>query len=409
MLFDYKAFDGVGRKSDGNIDAIDSGDAMNKLRAQGLMPVSVSAAGAERSKQSWLTRDLGDLWGRGMGLEQRAKIARLLATLLGAGIPLDRALKLLEVQAPSARVKGMAEAASEAVVAGKPLSEALQTAQLGFAADEIGLIKAGEQTGTLGAVLEDLSFMLERRNELRSRMISALVYPAILLVMALLSLVVIATVLIPNIAPLFANSSQPMPIMVTVMMAMTDAFSNHGLKIALLSVAFLLLTFIVARQLSVKRWLERVSLRLPFVGIILRLAEQARLCRTLGTLLRSGVAMQTAMAATCAAVRRESTRIELADVAERVTSGAKLGEAIAGVSVVTPATRQMIGIGEQTNRLDHMLLHAATGSESEAAARIERLMTLLTPLMTIGLGLLIGGLIMSVMRAILSVNELVVQ
>ncbi len=409
MLFTYQAYDSAGRKRDGNIDAVDSGDAMGKLRAQGLMPLAVTGAKAgAAAKQSVWTRDLGDLWGGGMGLDQRAKVARLLATLLGAGIPLDRALQLLEAQAPSAKAKRMALAAAEAVVAGKPLSEALQSAQLGFAADEIGLVKAGEQTGTLGAVLDDLGLMLERRTELRSRMISALVYPAVLLVMALLSLTVIATVLIPNIAPLFANTNQAKPLMITVIMAMTDALKNHGLELAAFVIGVVVLTVVIARQPTVRRWLERVTLRLPFVGIILRQAEQARLCRTLGTLLRNGVAMQTAMVATRAAVRRQSTRDELAEVTERVTSGAKLGDAIAGVSVIPPVTRQMISIGEQTNRLDHMLLHAASGSEADAAARIERLMTLLTPLMTIGLGFLIGGLIMSVMRAILSVNELAV-
>ena len=402
MHFTYQAYDAGGRKIDGRIDAADSGEALNKLAALGLLPLAVTAARAAGGGQSWLTRDLGG----GMGLDQRAKLARLLATLLSAGIPLDRALKLLEAQAPTAKGKRMAEAAAEAVVAGKSLSAALESAQLGFAADEIGLIRAGEQTGALAAVLEDMGQMLERRQELRSRMISALVYPAILLVMALMSLTVISTVLIPNIAPLFENSRQPPPLMVTLIMSMTAALSAHGLKLALLTAALVLLAILIARRPAVKFALEALALRLPLAGGILRLAESARICRTLGTLLRSGVAMQTAMAATGAAVRRLSTRSELTEATERVTSGAKLAEALAGVTVLTPATRQIIGIGEQTNRLDQLLLHAATQGEAETAARIERLMTLLTPLMTIGLGLLIGGLIMSVMRAILSVNDM---
>jgi general secretion pathway protein F len=408
MQFHYQAFDNSGRKRAGNIEAVDSGEALCKLSDQGLIALSVSRTSPSDAKQSIWTRDLGEFWGSGLGLEQRAKVARLLATLLGAGIPLDRALKLLEVQAPSQRARRLAESASEAVVAGKPLSDALQSAQLGFAADEIGLIKAGEQTGTLGVVLEDLGIMLERRNDLRSRMISALIYPAILLVMAMLSLTVIATVLVPNLAPMFADSNQPMPLMIATVMSVTDALSNHGLQIAFLIAAMLTFCFIVIRQPVMKRGLERVAMRLPFIGIILRQAEQARLCRTLGTLLRSGVAMQNAIAATRAAVRREATRSELADVAERVTSGAKLGDAIVSVGVIPVATQQMISIGEQTNRLDHLLLHAAQSSESDAAARIERLMTMLTPLMTIAIGFLIGGLILSVMRAILSVNELAI-
>jgi general secretion pathway protein F len=401
MQYRYQAYDGSGRAVKGALDAANEAEALGRLNGQGLMPFELSLETGKAP--SWLTMEIGR---RAPNLAERARIMRQLATLLGAGIVIDRALRLLELQAPTRRTKRLAAVAAEAVAEGKPLSAALARPDSGFAPDEIGLIKAGEQAGALTPVLEDLSAMLEKRVELRGRLVSALVYPAVLIVMALISLTVIATVLVPNIAPLFEQSGAPMPTILWVMTGFSALVTDHGRETGIAALLLLLLAVMIFRQPAVRRGLEALGLRLPVFGSLMRLRESARICRTLGALLRGGAALQSAIAATGEAARGRLTRIELATAIENVTAGRKLADALTGVHVLDGAARQMIAIGEETNRLDTMLLHIASSNEVEAAARLERLMTLLTPLLTVALGLLVGGIIMSVMRAILSVNDL---
>jgi general secretion pathway protein F len=406
MQYRYEAYDGSGRAVRGILDAANETEALGRLNGQGLMPFELSSASGADAAASWLTMELGR---RVPSLAERARMMRQLATLLSAGIVIDRALRLLELQAPSQRTKRLAVSAADEVAEGKSLSAALARPGSGFAADEIGLIKAGEQAGALVPVLEDLSAMLEKRVELRGRLISALVYPAVLIVMALISLTVIATVLVPNIAPIFDQSGAPMPFILWLMTGLSALVTERGRELAIGVLLVLLLAIMIFRQPAVRRGLESLALRLPVIGSLIRLRESARICRTLGALLRGGAALQSAIAATGEAARGRLTRSQLASAIENVTGGRKLADALSGVHVLDGTARQMIAIGEETNRLDTMLLHVASGNELEAAARIERLMTLLTPLLTVALGLLVGGLIMSVMRAILSVNELAVS
>jgi general secretion pathway protein F len=399
----YETFSAAGQTLTGVIQADTVPSALELLHQRGIRPylLELDTVRSQKSKR---------LFSFGKpGLEWRARFIRQLSTLLAAGVTLDRSLLLLVAQAAKKQEKLIIEALSKSVNSGQSLSIAL-TGQAGFFhADEIGLVKASEHTGSLAPVLEELSTLLERRLALRSKLASALVYPAFLLTLAPISLIVIATVLVPNLAPLFENSGATMPFALSAMIWFSTEIHERGLMWLLAIVCFFaVIIWISRRQIIAAAW-ARILLNLPFFGLIKRKTESARICRTLGSLLRSGAPMQTALQAIVEITSSEATREDLRRVRESVSAGRKLGDAMKIISSLEPSSLQMIAIGEETNKLDTMLLYVADGEEKSLSNYIDRLMTLLTPLLTIALGLFVGGIVMSIMRAILSVNELVAK
>jgi general secretion pathway protein F len=400
MDIHYKAYDASGKSASGSIVASSEAEALEKLRGMGLLPYATSRTEKSTSLKSLLNMEIGRAE---PNLSERATYAKMLSAMLQAGIPLDKAHRLLASEASTSKIAKLAAQIAEKLSAGSALSQILKSTPSGFAGDEIGLIQSGEQTGSLVQVLEELSTLLEKRLELRSKIVSASIYPAVLAVMALASLTVIATVLVPNIAPLFTQSDKELPALVWFTLAARNLIINDGWLVLAGVILFVAGVYALARNITVKRFFERVLYRRK----IPRLLEMSRICRTLGTLIRNGVPLQQAIRMTADVVKGAGTREQLTAATDRVSGGTKLSHALKDVAVLTPAASQMIAIGEETNKVDVILLHLASTSEQEAGRGIERLMTLLTPLMTVGLGIMVGGLIMSVMRAILSVNDAV--
>ena len=334
---------------------------------------------------------------------------RQLATLLAAGITLDRALRILATQSSGQRERSVIEQMLEKVSAGQSLSAALGTTTGQFKADEIGLIRAGEQSGSLVSVLEELSTLLERRLQLRGKLASALIYPAFLLALAPISLIIIATVLVPNIAPLFENSDAVMPFALRAMIWASEEFHAHGIIWLLAIVATFAAIYLVFQNQTMRARAQYLIGKLPMIRVIRKRTEASRICRTLGSLLRSGAALQTALTAVSEVTSAKIHQERLHAVRDAVSRGEKLGSALKTIPSLDSSALQMIAIGEETNKLDTMLLYVADTEEKALSNYIDRLMTLLTPILTVAMGLFVGGIVMSIMRAILSVNELVAR
>jgi general secretion pathway protein F len=403
MQFQYEAFSATGDILIGKIDADSLPSALALLNQRGVRPYRAELATKDNLRNgSWFTFGRPDL-------EWRAKVVRQLATLLGAGISLDRALSLLVAQTPRKAEREIIAKISKAVDSGQSLSQALKDQSGLFPQDEIGLVKASEQTGSLVPVLEELAALLERRIQLRSKLTSALIYPAFLLTLAPISLFVIATVLVPNLAPLFENSGVAMPFALGTMIWLSTEFHERGLFWLLVSFSICACVIWLSRREVVIAWWEKTLTKLPFVGGLKRKSESARICRTLGSLIRSGAPLQSALQGLVEVASSKTTRDNLKQVRENVSAGHKLADALKVVTSIDSPSLQMIGIGEETNKLDSMLLYVADSEEKALANAIDRCMTLLTPLLTIALGLFVGGIVMSIMKAILSVNDLVAK
>jgi general secretion pathway protein F len=230
------------------------------------------------------------------------------------------------------------------------------------------------------------------------------VYPAFLLALAPISLIIIATVLIPNIAPLFENTGAQMPLALRGMLWASHEIEVHGLLWlgGLIALAMVLVRY--GRSNTVRALFQKF----PIVRGLVRRREASRICRALGSMLKSGAALQVALEAVADVVDDPSTKLRLVEARDKVSSGQKLGDALKNLSSLSSSALQMIAIGEETNQLSAMLLYVADTEERALTSAIDRLMTLLTPVLTVLMGLMVGGIVMSIMQAILSVNELVV-
>ncbi len=398
MKLAYRAYDANGQIVAGEYEGRSVADIIARLRQAGLVPFETSE-NLDNTKGHWLNRDIGRI---GLSLQERARFSRVLAALLAAGVPLDRSLRLMSDKSHGRHIAQVSASASDAVSGGQALSKVLASPIAGFEPHEIGLIQSAERSGAFPPILQDLANSLDRKVELRGKIISAMVYPLVLLMMSGMSLTVILTVLIPNLMPLLTQTDKELPIMLTVLIGATD-FAKHNTELLIAAgiIAFTL-AFFAFRSESVREAWRGLLLRMR----LFRNLESARAFQTLGTLLRNGVPLQASLLASAKTVKSNRVAHEIETATEEVVGGAKLAHAMRNVSVVDSQARQLIAAGEETNQLSDLLLYLANSLEQQSTRSIEQLMTLLTPLMTVGLGVLIGGLILSVMRVILSVNEL---
>jgi general secretion pathway protein F len=275
-----------------------------------------------------------------------------------------------------------------------------------FRPSHVAIVRAGEMSGSLAVVLRDLCATIDRQVEVSGRVAGAAIYPAILLTMALFALGLIFFVMAPALVPLFEGQAANTPLILTVAMAATDFIRSYGLQVAILFVLLIAAFIGIARTEAFKERRDRAILWAPLFGRMVREAEAARFARISAILLKSGVPLTQALSITADALQNRSCRQSLRAALEALKKGAKPAEALTAFVALPSASRSLIAIGEETNRLPEMLSHVAEMNEKALERRIDRLMTLLTPALTVGIGLVVGGLILSVRNAILSANDL---
>jgi general secretion pathway protein F len=401
-VFAYKAVSGTGEVVEDRIEAADEQSVIRQLQDMGHVPIRV--APAKGAGSSWLT--LGRSGARRLSQKDVAIFTQDLATLLHAGLPLDRSLEVFMDLSEDPRLEHLAGGVLEKVRGGAALSGALE-AQVGvFSRFYLNMIRAGEAGGALEAVLQRLAEYLERAKELRDSVISALIYPAILVTLALVSVFVLLAFVVPQFEQLFEGAGRALPLPTQIVMGTADFLAAYWWAL-LLGVAAVVLY--MRRQLNdpVKRYTwDARFLRLPLAGELIRKMEVARFARTLGTLLGNGVPLLGALSV----VKETLSNRVLAEGVEVAAASLKEGQGMAEPLLATglfpKLGMQMIKLGEETGRLDEMLMRAADTYDREVRLSIQRMLTLLEPVLIVGLGVVIAGIIMSILVAILSVNEL---
>lgn len=403
--FDYRAAGDRGELLEGSIDAPSQDAAADLLWGRGLAPFYLRPA--DTTAVSWWKREVS-LGGTGRALALAA-FTRQLATLCVAEIPLDDALRMACEQTTSARMRSATERLLAEVLDGVTLSDAMARQGDLFPGDYLSLVRAGEVGGRIGQVLEEIADLLERRVEVRAKIQSALVYPAVLIVLAVGSLGVIIGGLVPSIAPIFAGSGRPMPAGIAQLVTL------HGVWLEALGIVAVTVAGIVAvmamalRRPEMRLRADRLRLCLPLLGALALQQETARFARTLGTLLKAGVPLVQAAGAARDVVANRHMAARIGEAIDAIREGVALHRALAGVAVLPALAVRMISIGEEAGKLDQMLLRLALTFEQQTQQRLERLVTLLTPALTVAIAALVGGLIIAVMNAILSINELAVS
>ena len=404
-LYRYRAIAANGEVVEGELEAADKPRAIDRIRAMGHMPVTAEAADTRRPA-GWLKRDL--LSRRRLGLKDMTLLFGELATLLRAGMPLARSLEVLIDIGENPRIVKLLQDLLARVRDGAALAEAMEETGGVFPRMHISMVRAGEAGGNLESILERLGDYMARAQALRESVTTALIYPLILLLLAGVTVILLVTFVIPEFQPLFDQAGQELPVATQIVVAVGDAVRSYWWAMSLAGlIVWLLSRRDYASAAGRVRW-HAMFLRLPLYGELVSKVEVARLCRTLGALLGSGVALLTALEI----VRETLENIVLANAVGEVAEAARQGQGLSGPlaaqGLFPVMAVQLVRVGEETGELEAMLTKVADIYDEEVRKTVERMLRLLVPVVTIGLGLLIAGIISSILVAILGINQLVV-
>lgn len=403
-VYSYRAADRAGRTIDGVMEAHDPQGVIERLHREEYFPVRVERADG-RPRLGGLS--LGAGAGQRVPARDLLTFTQQLSTLLDAGIPLDRALGILGDLSVSPRLRQIVLDVGQSVRTGSTLADALSRHHpRPFSRLYINTVRAGEKGGALEAALRRLAEHLEQTRELREALTSAMIYPALLLTVGVAAVIFLMTFVLPRFAVIFADLHQGLPLPTRILMAVSQALTTYWWVLALLVLGALLswqvLTRSDAGRLAVDRWL----LGLPALGDLLRKVEVGRFARTLGTLLRSGVPLLAALGVAREVAGNRVMALALGAIQEGAKRGDGLARPMAESGSFPALAIHMVRVGEETGRMEEMLERVAASYEAEIRVAVRRFISLLEPVIILGLGLIVLGIVLSILLAILSINEL---
>ncbi|MHA1528080.1 MAG: type II secretion system F family protein [Alphaproteobacteria bacterium] len=399
--FEYRAIAPGGEVVLGEIAAASREAAIGGLRSKGVVPLRVAEA-----RSNGRRRGFASLRRRKAGVKDLMLFTRELAILLAAGIALDRALATLERIVIDGPMQGLPGQVLDAVKGGASLADALASRGDVFPAFYVGMVRAGEAGGSQVLVLERLANMLERSEALKASIRSALMYPLLVLIITGVSLVVLLVFVIPEFRPIFEDSGTDLPLTTRIVLVFSDLAVEWGwlLLIGLLAALLMLRRFSVseAGRLRLDRWL----LGAPLLGELVRRIETARFCRSLGTLRANGVALIDAVGIAAGTLANRAVSEAARGTVGPLAKGEGLSAPMRRTGCFPPLALQLIEVGEESGRLEDMLLQVADVYDKEVERSIQRLLAMLAPLVTILLGFLIAFIIGSILAAILGTYDI---
>lgn len=401
--FRYRAVDPGGAVVTGRLSGTSAAAVLERLRAQGHLPIEVAPARAGGLAALLAT----EITPRGaLSARERIGFMRALATLIGAGLPLDRALTLTRDLGSRGAVRGVAGRVLTAVQGGASLADAMEREPAAFAPVTRALVRAGEAGATLDTTLTALADLMEVQRQRAGELQSALIYPAFLLISAGGSVAVLLGYVVPTFEPLLADAGVALPWTTRMVIGAGRAVSG-GWPYALGGIAALVIAarLVLARP-GVRLVWHRLLLGLPLIGGLWRRFDTARLARTLGALLANGLALPQALRLAMAALGNRHLAAEIARVTAEVEAGRGLAGPLGQGGAFPPLAVQLIAVGEETAKLDQMLLKLAQIFEAEAKQTFDQLLAVLTPALTLVMGALIALIISSILFALFSINQL---
>jgi general secretion pathway protein F len=401
-IYVFKAVDNQGRTIEEHREAADEQHLIQTLQSEGLIPIKVSPVSNNFFYLLKFGKTRSTLTQKQIGL-----FTRELATLLSAGLPLDKSLTvLLDLTEDSEILTRVINDVLEKVKGGSTLADALQNQTNTFSRFYLNMIRAGELGGNLEEVLARLSEYLESSSELKDTVATALIYPAILLIMSLASLFVMLTFVVPQFSEMFDNAGKELPLSTQFVVGLAEFLKSYWW--ALLALCIALAAYLNYQLIDPvrKKIMDKRLLALPLAGDIILNMETANMSRTMGTLLANGVSIITALTI----VQETITNLQLAEAVseatEKLKQGGNMSDALLASERFPKLALQMMKMGEETGRLEEMLLKVANIYDKQLRVAIQRMLALLEPALIISMGVMIAGIIASILLAILSVNDL---
>jgi len=400
-IFRYSAYKSGGGETTGVIEAENLRDAKLRLRQDGLLPRKI--APAENDVKSGSLK----LFTRGPGLTEVALLTRRLATLLGAFVPVYEAVATLQEQEQPGELRNVLGRLREQLAEGSSLAKAMAAEPKIFNESYVSMVAAGEASGALEVVLERLAEFLEDQAATRSKITTALAYPILMVVVGTCVMIFLLTFVIPRIVTVFENSKAALP-MITIALIKVSGMLRKGWWAILACVAiFVVIYKKLSRREEMRCLQDRLLLRLPLFGSLRKQLVLSRFSKVLGLLLNSGVPVIRALEITGEVVVNREYRAFLTQVREELSQGGSLSSSLNKSPLFPPMLVHMIAVGERSGTLEAMLIKSGAAFERELDTSVSRMMTLLEPLLVLGMGLSVGLVVLAVLLPIFQLNELV--
>lgn len=405
-VFEYVGIDSKGKRASGTVDGENERSARQKLRRMGVFPTSLAIEGTTKQKVGLgMSVDIGKYLQRIKATEV-SLMTRQLSTLVGSSIPLVDALSALVDQVENPKLRNVISRVREKVTEGSKLSDAMRGYPKVFSDLYVNMIDAGESSGALDIVLLRLADFMEGQAKLRSKVIGAMIYPAIMSIVGVGLMVMLLVYVVPKVTKIFEDVDATLPLPTRILMSVSDALSNYWYIFILLALIGIYLIRRYLRTPKGRAFWDKKLLTLPLLGRINRLIIVARFSRTLATLLASGVPLLSALNI----VRNIITNTRLKEVIEttrdNVREGASVADPLKRSGEFPPLVTHMIAIGEKTGELERMLVRIADTYDSDVDTTLSALTTLLEPIMILVMAGVVSFIVMSILLPIMQLNQL---
>jgi general secretion pathway protein F len=401
--FSYSALDKQDNVKKGILESDNAKQARQQLRNLGLKPIEVNPVNVKNTNKQTSQKTL---FAPTMSASDLSLLTRQLATLVRAALPLEESLQAVAQQSESPKIQMILMAVRSDILAGKPLAQALEAFPRIFKKDYIATVSAGEQSGDLAMVFERLADHVERDQELRQKIMGALLYPLILSIVATSVVVGLLVYVVPQIIKVFDSMNQELPPLTRGLIQVSNVLQNYGLFI--LIGLFLLNGSVYAalQNPAIKKQWHSVLLKMPLISPLLRTLNSARFCRTLGTLLMSGVPMLNALTIAAKVVTNIPMHNTVLQAIQQVREGSSLSKSLRQGYGFTPLTIHLIASGESSGKLDVMLEKASETQERELKGWINNFLILLEPLLLLVMGGVVLTIVLAIMLPIFNLNQL---
>lgn len=401
-LFAYKAVNHEGTAVESTKEAKDEATLIEHLQTEGLIPINVSSVGLKSAYLFSFKQSKEGLSQKEIGL-----FTKELATLLQAGLPIDRSLVvLMDLIEKDSKIYELIKNVLQQVKGGANLADALQSESSAFSRFYINMLRAGEAGGSVDVVLGQLSEYLEKSKELKDTVSTALIYPTILVIMALGSVFLLLTFVVPQFTEMFESAGKELPLSTQIVVGAAEFLQSYWWALLIFGfVGFFTLRYELTDGPRKAKW-DKVILSLPMFGEIIRNMNTTNFTRTLGTLLTNGVPILTALGIVKGTLSNLVLVNAVSAAEENLKQGKDMSSALIKSAQFPKMAVQMIKMGEETGKMEEMLERTANTYDKQLKITIERMLAMLEPILIVTLGILIAGIIISILSAILSVNDL---
>jgi len=403
-VFAYRAADQLGRTIDGVMEAPDPRAVIERLQRDAYFPVRVRLLdrAGRLSSLSWPATVR-----RHVAPRDLVALTQQLATLIEAGLPLDRALAIQMDLTPTPRLRTIVADVLGAVQGGSPLADALARHHPHpFSRLYVNMVRAGEKGGVLEVTLRRLASFLEESRELRDALASALIYPVLLAAVGAAAVVFLLTFVVPRFAVIFGDLGTTIPLPTLILLETSGFIQRYWWSLALLGLGCLLAGRAALGTTRGRRAVDRVLLRLPIAGQVIVKSEVARFTRVLGTLLQSGVALIPGLSAARETLTNQVLAAAVADLGDGARRGAGLARPMAESRAFPPLAVHLVRVGEESGRLEEALLQVAASLETDVRRLVRRLVALVEPCIILAMGLVVGFIVVAMLLAIVSITDL---